>query len=343
MIRGLWSISQAAGKTMKINLKLFKKNNTAATNGLRQPAGQRPRSPLRRDDAPATGYGQNRTFSYHAVRSQAEVNIGRELPQNKPLRRLPTRLQRIRKHSLWLTVTVLVLLAIGYQLQLSTTPRVISLATSSDAPSLQDVTVYQKAAHELFGDSAANRNKLTVNASDIASRLQQRYPELQEVSLAVPLVGSTPTLYVKPAEPALVLAATNGTFIVGENGRALSQVGSGAAVGRMQIPSVTDHSGLAVKAGQQVLPRSATAFISTVNDQLKLHNISVQSMTLPAAAGELDVYPTGKSYFVKFNLEQGSEDSVLIQVGTLLAVLKKQQSAPTQYVDVRLEGRAYYK
>ena len=323
-------------------MKLFKRNNNQA--GQQPLAGQRARDPLRRQ---APIMGQNRTFSYYAARSQADFNTGREAAQDKPpLRRLPTRFQRLRKHSGWLAGLVVFFGLVVYQLQLSTMPKVVSLASSSDVPFLQDSKVYQAAASAMFSESAANRNKLTVNASGIASRLQKRFPELQSVSVSLPVLGSTPTVYIRPAEPAMVLAATNGTFIVGENGRALAEATAGTNLSRLHIPSVTDQSGLGVKVGEQVLPRSATSFISTVSGQLNQQKITVQSMTLPAAAGELDVYISGKPYFAKFNVEKASADNALQQVGTLIALLKqldKQGKAPTQYVDVRLDGRAYYK
>ena len=318
-------------------MRLFRRTKADAQPGRR-------RDPQRQA---MPNVGQNRTFSYYAARSQAEFNTGREAVQEKPpLRRLPTRFQRLRKHSVWLLGGVLLLALIIYDLQLSTTPKVVSLTRTSDTPFLQDSKVYQQAARQMFAETASNRNKLTVNAADIAARLQQHFPELQEVSVSLPIIGDTPTIFVKPAAPAMVLASNNGAFIVDENGRALAEVTASSNLRRLQIPSVTDQSGLSVKLGKQVVPRSAAAFINTIAMQLQAQKIGVQSMTLPVAAGELDVYIAGKPYFVKFNIQKGSEDSPLVQVGTLIALLRKLEregAAPSQYVDVRLEGRAYYK
>jgi cell division septal protein FtsQ len=321
-------------------MKLFKRPKTPPEN-IRQP---------QRRTVPA---GQNRTFSYYAARSQTELNLGRETWQDKPpLRRLPTRLQRLRRHGAWLAGGVLVLAFCAYQMQLSTNPRVVSLMSASDAPFLQDSAVYQAAAHKLFNASAANHNKLTVNATAIASSLRRQFPELQAVSVSLPVFGNQPTVYVRPAKPALLLAASNGSYVVDENGRALAEATASTNLSGLKIPSVTDQSNLQVKLGQQVLPRTAADFIGLVASQFAKQHLEVQSMTLPAAAGELDVYITGKPYFVKFNLQpgrsgqQGSDDSAAVQVGTFLALIKKlekQGTVPGQYVDVRLEGRAYYK
>ena len=65
-------------------------------------------------------------------------------------------------------------------------------------------------------------------------------------------------------------------------------------------------------------------------------------MTLPPAASELDVKIAGKPYFVKFNLQA---DDARRQAGTFLATqaqLQRKGITPAQYIDVRVEGRAYY-
>jgi hypothetical protein len=342
-------------------MKLFKRNNNQSENtgaGLgrhRRPADTTIATPAgrTRDSQRMAQMGQNRTFSYHAARSQSEVTIGREAVQNKPpLRRLPTRFQRLRKHTGWLIGFVVLLGLVVYEMQLSTTPKVVSLSKTSDIPFLQESTVYQQAARKLFGASAANRNKLTVDTAQIATVLQVQFPELDKASIALPLIGSVPTVYIRAADPALVLAASNGSFVVDRNGRALAEANHANSVklAELSVPTVTDQSNLEVKLGQQVLPKDAAVFIGTVVSQLHAKGVEVQSMTLPMAAGELDVYVTGKSYFVKFNLQQngqqGGEDEANVQAGTFLAVkhdLERQGKQPSQYVDVRLEGRAYYR
>jgi len=80
--------------------------------------------------------------------------------------------------------------------------------------------------------------------------------------------------------------------------------------------------------------------------QLRAQNVSIKAMTLPAASSELDVYIGGTSYFVKFNLQDINDSAANIQSGTFLALKKhlaEQNKTPSQYIDVRLEGRAYYR
>jgi hypothetical protein len=211
---------------------------------------------------------------------------------------------------------------------------------------LQDSKVYEETAHKLLNQSSANRNKLTVDVNGISDSLLKQYPELQDAAVTVPLIGDKPTIIVRPAMAALVLAAKDGTFIIDSNGRALADVNAGTDTGQLKVPTVTDQSDSDVKLGQQVLPRSATRFITLIARQFDSQQIPIQSMTLPAAASELDVYVANQPYYVKFNLRQAGKDDAAAQVGTYIATIKKldrEGAKPAEYVDVRLEGRAYYK
>lgn len=313
-----------------------------------RPDGQRERNPNRTRNAPAAG--QNRTFSYYANRSQAELNTGRESLSDKPLpRRLPGRFHRLRIHAGWVTGGVLLLAVVLYQLQLSSTPKVVSLVPASDAPFLRDGRVYQEAATKLISNTPTNRNKLTINTTAISSQLREQFPELQSVTVGLPLIGDTPTIYLRPADPALVLVTDNETFIVDQQGRALSTMTSEAQLTRLKVPTVTDNSKLNFELGDQALSRSVTTFIQTVARQHRAHKADIRAMILPAGSSELDVYPAGKPYFIKYNVHTATADAekaATLQAGTYEAVrrhLEAKNQTPDQYVDVRLPGRAYYK
>jgi hypothetical protein len=291
--------------------------------------------------------GQNRTFSYHASRSQNEFNLGREAAQDKPpARRMPSKLQRLRRHSGLLFLVVLAVIFLIFEMQLSAVPKVVSLANTSDAPFLQDTAVYERAAAKLFQSSPSNRNKFTVNAPAIESKLRADFPELKDVSVALPIVGHQPVVYVQPASPALILSTNNGTFVVDENGRALIKADATTQLDNFKVPTVTDQSGVTIRLGKQALTHATTTFIQTVIRQFKAQHVSIKAMTLPAASSELDVYIGGASYFVKFNLQDTNDSAANIQTGTFLALKQKLEErgrTPSQYIDVRLEGRAYYR
>lgn len=306
---------------------------------------QRERLPERRTPpAPAT---QGRAFSYYANRSQSELNVGREAAADRSdARRMPGRLRTLGIRSGWLALAVIVSGVVVYQMQLSSDVKVMSLVPASDAPFLRDTAQYGAAASKLIDGSATNRNKLTINTGGIATALRQQFPELQSVTVTLPIIGDRPTVFVRPADPSMVLVSGGDTFVIDQQGRALSATTSASQLERLKIPTVTDQSQLRYKLGEQALPRSITTFIQTVSRQLHAQNAEVRAMTLPAVASELDVYLADTPYYIKYNLHDTDERAAEIQTGTYFAVsrhLAAKRIVPTQYVDVRLQGRAYYK
>jgi hypothetical protein len=155
--------------------------------------------------------------------------------------------------------------------------------------------------------------------------------------LEVPFLSSRPVLYIQPADPSLVLQTTQGNYALNQTGLVLSRLTHVPA----NVPVAVDQSGLTPRPGKQVLPGSTVLFAETVAYQFKAAQLTISTFVLPANAPyELDVRLAGRSYAVRFNLQADA----LTQSGAAIATLQQLGSAvPSQYIDVRVPGRAYYK
>jgi hypothetical protein len=152
-----------------------------------------------------------------------------------------------------------------------------------------------------------------------------------------------PIVYIAPTTPSLILAGSTGSYVLDNNGKALIATSNVADIGKLDLPTVADQSGLRVKSNDIALAGTEVNFIQTVVAELQAKGVAIESLTLPPAAYELDVKPVGVGYFVKFNMH---EPTARQQSGTFLAVrarLATQSITPSSYIDVRLDGRAYYK
>jgi hypothetical protein len=290
---------------------------------------------------------RSQVFSYHASRSAHDTNVGREvgIEEKQKLRR-NTRLAWWRTTPRIVAAILIVLLLI-MSASLNTNPRVVTIDSGSSSSSghifLRNPDTYQRAAHTLFASSLLNTNKITVNASGVAAQLHRQFPELEVVSVTLPLIGHRPIVYVQPAMPRMMLASSSGNlFVLDANGRALINGAQARHLEKLKVPTVTDQSGLQIDIGHTVLPRSTVSFISQVSAQLVVKNLAVTSYTLPPSTSELDVKINGQPYAVKFNIRDDPKQ----EVGTFLAVkqlLDSQHKVPGQYIDVRVPGRAFYK
>jgi hypothetical protein len=283
------------------------------------------------------------TFNYSANRNEQEYNLGRGVPREQDVRRRE-RLVRYWRQRLGMFVAgVVLIICVLYTLHLSGNPKVVSLAPSTAGYFLQDDSVYQRAAAKAFTSSVFNNNKVTINTVGIQQKLQHQFPELSEVSVTIPLMSHRPIVYIAPTTPSLILSAADGDFVLDNNGKALIRADAIGDLDKLALPTVKDQSGVRVNSGDIALASSSVNFIRTVVAEMNAKGVRIESLTLPNAAYELDMKPAGAGYFVKFNLH---EPTARQQSGTYLAVrqrLASQSITPGRYIDVRLDGRAYYK
>lgn len=311
---------------------------------MRLGLGRKPTSPTRRQKLSLDDLAKPpATFSYRARRSGQERGIGRQAdhgPAGPPGRKFG---------HFWLQRFGLVILMVAVVasvvnvLTLSASAKLVTLTATGNSSFLRPSAVYQAAANQQLRLSIWNRNKITIDTTKVSRQLLDQFPELSSVSVTVPLLAHRPLVYVEPAQPALVLTTTNsGSFIIDTSGKALVRAAAAAALGQPKLPVVTDQSGLSVQPNHQVLSAADVGFVQTVVAQLAAKQLTVSGMALPPAASELDVQLAGQPYFVKFNLQS---DNPRGQAGTFLATitqLRGQNITPGKYVDVRVNGRAYY-
>jgi cell division septal protein FtsQ len=281
-------------------------------------------------------------FSYHTSRSEQERGTGRQA-QREPARPAGNRLGYFWLQRFGLVILLLAAAASAVNIMtLSAFAKVVPLTTDGNHSFLRPTEVYENTANQQLKRSIWDHNKITVDTAKLSQQLLSQFPELSSVSVTVPLLAHRLLVYVQPAQPALILVTSNGSFVVDTTGKALVSGGSPAALRQPQLPLLTDQSGLRLQPNRQALPAASVSFVQTVIAQLAARQFAVSGMTLPAAASELDVQLAGQPYFVKFNLES---DNPRGEAGTFLATiaqLRKQNTVPAKYIDVRVDGRAYY-
>jgi cell division septal protein FtsQ len=297
------------------------------------------RQRLRRDDAETA---KTPAFSYRSSRSDSATSTGRKR-QRQALRLagITARNFWVQRFGLLILVVTVTVCAINV-VTLSSKANVMPLTTGGKSTLLQNETVYEAAASRLLATSVWNQNKLTIDTQRLSDAMLKQFPELASVTVTMPLLAHRPIFYVQPATPALILTNTTGAYVLDGSGKTLKKAVSVAALNQPSLPTITDQSSLEVQVGRQALSSNNVAFMQEVITQLAAKRIGVAALTLPPAANQLDVQIAGQPYYVKFNL-QGS--SARQQAGTYIAMvnhLGQQKITPGKYVDVRVDGRAYY-
>ncbi len=296
------------------------------------------RQPQTRRPAPAGSNHRRGVFSYYASRERSEEPIGRQTV---------TTAARQKRSAWWRHVptyiaAAAIVISIVYVTSLQTNPKVTHYVNPSEKLYLRDLSVYRTFAQALLEDSLLNRSKLTINTQVITDKIRQQFPELSTVKLTLPFFGRRPILEIEPAVPRLLLVNNSGAFVLDGDGRAIINAKDAPGLSAYSLPSVTDEVGTNVELGHGALPKDNVTFILALLEHLKTKGLTVESLVLPAIANEVHVRITGLPYSIKFFTEGDARQ----QAGTFFAVkerLEGEGSIPGEYIDVRVEEKAYYR
>jgi len=298
--------------------------------------------PLGRHRTPSAAEQPTPSLSYYSRRSDQELNIGRGTRRERRKSAFHI-FSRFWSRRFGLVILLLAVMTCGFNvLRLSTDAEIMPATSDNGTAYVHNLSTYQIAASQLLAGSIWNRNKITIDTSQLSQKLAAKFPELTNVSVTLPLLSHRPIIYIQSAQPALILSGVSGSFVIGTNGNVLYASNGDESLQQLHLIQVADQSGLKLSLGRQALTASDISFIQIVVAQLAARHFTVSTMTLPAATRELDVHIIGQPYFIKFNLETADARQ---QAGTFLATqarLRSQNITPAQYIDVRVDGRAYY-
>ena len=235
----------------------------------------------------------------------------------------------------------ILLLAIAYN---STLSPVVSLAVADPGgqPLYRPVQVYKQAARTLLENSPGNGTKFSIDTKKFNAAFKSQFPELQRVAIVLPLVGRSPTLYISSAPPKLLVSSNSKVYVVDESGRTLLPANEVPAETLVGIPVMQDDSGLSVKLGEPIITKDMVQFVQVLRGQFDAQNKTILSMQLPALANELRVRLDREGYYIKFD----TSGNPRLQAGTYFAVREKlaaDKQTPQEYIDVRVEEKAFYK
>lgn len=308
---------------------MFRKN--------KQKSRSRDRQPVNTPGRPSV------VFSYYKSSRPRTNDSPTNAPKDAPQPPMPRRARRFIRKTSSILVVIGLLTVVIVSLIIAPQPKIKILGDKNSQFFLQDSEIYRSAAQQIIASTPLNRNKVTFDTSEVSEQMRRIFPELSAVSVSLPLVGWQPTVYVQAFSPSLVLiGGSSGDFVLDPDGRAFAPGSLRGSLDKLKVPIVRDQSGLQIKERQIALPSNQVAFISEVYRQLQAKNVEIIGITLPAGEGELEVQVKNKPYIVRFNLYGDAREGA----GRYLAAASYLQSrgqAPSDYIDVRVDGRVFYK
>jgi hypothetical protein len=252
--------------------------------------------------------------------------------QKRPKTALPIRRFIARFVDILFVGTLLVL--IGYSLEVNPTPKIqINNTFYHSADNYRDSARQHLTAIK-------DRNKISFDEAGIVNGMMLDYPEIDKVSVELPVFSQQPIIRISVAPPAFILSSDARNYVIDANGRAIGL--SSNFRKSSDLPTIVDQSNYPVTVGKAVLSSSDVAFIRSLIAQSNKAGVKLESLMLPSTPAEIDAKPSGQPYFVKFYLP----GDPALQIGQFLAALHQFQSGgdqPSQYLDVRVAGKVFYK
>lgn len=176
-------------------------------------------------------------------------------------------------------------------------------------------------------------NLLTISTARVASDLAAADPALRDIKVT----RSWPAgIFVEAVQkqPALGWSTGNQKYLLDRDGTII-----GTLPATSQLTVITDGSNLPVTVGQRVVTASFVTFCTDVLSRLPSVGITVTGLSLRETTFDLYVQ-TSKGYYLIFDTKRAPVDEIA-DLKTVLTTLNGK--APTQYIDMRINGKAYYK
>jgi cell division septal protein FtsQ len=234
----------------------------------------------------------------------------------------------------WLPVIISTLLAVGLITGLVklTTLRSIQVQ-GAHGISLQHIKNITSDGldHQWFGHSL-----LLFNANHLKSHITTAEPAIKDLQLHRHF-PHTLVVAITEREPGINWKSGGHLYLLDNDGKVIGD--SHGEYTRLTV--VSDSANLPVKVGDRVAPSSFVTFCSQLSALLEQSGIVVTNLQVPATTTE--VYATAaKGYTIKFDTTRPPAGEVQ-DLQSVLAELSALHKTPTQYIDLRIEHKAYYK
>ncbi len=197
---------------------------------------------------------------------------------------------------------------------------------------------YQQTIGQYFAKHPTERFGFAINRAQFATEMQAVHPELLSVDVGRSWYGGDVFFVLQFRKPLLVWETGGHRFYVDDQGVAFEYDHFGG-----KYVSVSDQSGISPSdSGGSV---ASNRFINFLGKMVGAVNASgkgtVTDITIPAESREVDLKMQGRGYLIKTDTARDP----LKQAEDIINALKwfDDKKIMPQYVDVRVEGKAYFK
>ena len=201
----------------------------------------------------------------------------------------------------------------------------------------QNLSKYEKSVEEYLNINPSERILSNLNKNALLESLQKDYPEVLSIS-DIKFNGLTSyKIYLDFRKPVASWLVDGKEFFVDSEGVSFN-------VNNFEKPSlnIIDDSGAIVSNGKNVASSSFFSFIGKLVSAANKQGLEVSKIRIPPLSlRQVEVSVKGVSYFARMSTADSSEGQI-INFKKAIEYFRAHKISPN-YIDLRIEGKGYYK
>lgn len=189
---------------------------------------------------------------------------------------------------------------------------------------------------QILGSYIPFRNNIfRFNTGAVEKKILQQNPEISSVQI-IRGIPNAVKIVVSEHENKLIWQSGNDRYLISTQGKATKKLDE---KDNFDLPTIIDAKSLPVNLGENLVSASFVAFVSNINDKFYDYT-NVKPIGYEISETTFDVIvKTDAGIYVKLN----SLRSSAVQLENLKKVLVAKKVDIHEYVDMRINGWAYYK
>lgn len=223
-----------------------------------------------------------------------------------------------------------------------------STVSSVNVTSSQNLTEAQQMTYSNYilgrvGEFSVFKQGWSTDGDALSRDIMKKFPEVNDVEVSgkIPLLSSL-KVSLSFRQPEFVWRDSGGEKRYIDNQGVLFE-NNNTSIDIKKLIVINDQSGLVLDSGSSAVSEATAEVIGKMPLQLKsMYPKGIESVVIPKSTREVRVKPAGAGYYIKFSTERSLEAQTG-ELRTLKRYLDKKNVKPADYIDIRLEHKAFYK
>ena len=227
---------------------------------------------------------------------------------------------------------LLIVLAVLFGVYLISSAQLLNLNSS------QLDSNYQATVDEYFSENPLSRYRLFFNEDELKNYIIQIHPNIGDIDINTPVIGAA-TISLGEKSPVFYWQTADTLYIGAADGTIYKQAQSEDS---LEIPRITDGSSVEQELGDKVISSSTIEYLDSLEEELTNNGLTPVKYEIPTASRQVNVYLSGKKYFVKISLDR-SVVGQLDELSRALKFINSSNISVKEYIDLRTPDKAFYK